>query len=160
MLCTNVGYSSLGPVLCTSCEHIFESSLHTSTCHLCTWCVRVVSVYISHSSVCYTCEEPVVLQLCVTVVVCYSCVLRLLCVTVWCYSSCVLQFGVTVVVCYSRALQSLCVTVVVWRWLCYSCVEVVRIPWQAATCLQGWIGVEPDVKQERCSSRNGNAKLK
>ena len=116
MLCTNVGFSSLGPVLCTSCEHIFECFLHTSTCHLCTWCVRVVSVYISHSSVCYTCEEPVVLQL--------------------------------------------CVTVVVWRWLCYSCVEVVRIPWQAATCLQGWIGVEPDVKQERCSSRNGNTKLK
>ena len=105
VLCTNVGYSSLGPVLCTSCEHIFECFLHTSTCHLCTWCVRVVSVYISHSSVCYTCEEPVVLQLCVTVVVCYSCVLRLLCVTVWCYSSCVLQSCVTVVVCYSSCVE-------------------------------------------------------
>ena len=113
---------------------MFVTVVHTS--HLCTRCLRVVSVHIRLLFVTFAW-----LQLC------YRGVLHL------CGASCV-QLCVTVVV------LQLCVTVVVWRWLCYSCVEVVRIPWQAATCLQGWIGVEPDVKQERCSSRNGNAKLK
>ena len=45
--------------------------------------------------------------------------------------------------------------------LCSSvrCSCVVRTPWQAPTCLQGWIGAEPDVKQERYST-NENAELK
>ena len=62
------------------------------------------------------------------------------------------------------------VRAVVWTYLCalersYFCALVFVVvvcsadPWQAPTCLQGWIGAEPDVKQERYST-NENAELK